>query len=95
MHVTVTSICISQEPGNKNGFAIKVALVIRTCGLHGVTVVIYREQESSDESDIMPRHGGGSVGVDNFTTFRGDQGVVNDYDRTATEGGQFGVGGYA
>lgn len=41
-------------------------------------VMIYREQDSTDESDITPRYGH-EVRVDNLAVFR-DDGVVNDYD---------------
>lgn len=39
--------------------------------------MIYRDQESNDESDIMPRWGERGT---NLVVFRGYGGVVNDYD---------------
>lgn len=59
-------------------FAIKVASLFARAVVRSITVVIYREQESSDEFDIMPRRS--RVRVDNLAVFRSSEGVVNDYD---------------
>lgn len=58
---------------------MKAVSLFARAAARSLTIMIYRGQKSSDESDIMPRCSN-DAGVDNLTAFCGDQGMVNDYD---------------